>query len=295
MHLDGEAPKADAKVRWRRELFAQSQKRVAALVPTPILEKKHIDTKDRLVPKPGLSVGDTRVISGAEILAKTKDDQMPDEWKIVALDGLVEHYVFTTQKDDKIAEIRDAVAGLADGSVNGFDKPIRVAAGEVIGYVGKAATADPAARLRTFLHLETFSEAKLPVTDFIDVAVSAADKLADRKEAVSTLSGALFFPAPPNGVLTAGELKALYQYPPYSTRLRSALVKMPSAWSAEWKDVLAAPKSLQFLPDAETLGNKWSTYNWWSDVKAGNGALPADSTQIFHYHPIALLLQMAYR
>jgi hypothetical protein len=121
------------------------------------------------------------------------------------------------------------------------------------------------------------------------------DKLADRKDAVAKMVAAKLFPNPPDAVLTPEELKMLYLYPPYSTKLRSVALKMASAWSVEWKDVIAASKSLGFLSDVDTLGDKWKTYNWWTDVTTGNGALPADSTKVFHYHPIALILQMAYR
>jgi hypothetical protein len=295
MHLDGEAPAADAKIRWRKELFARSKKCAVAQIPTPVLEKKTIDTKDRLVPKAGLVVGEARAVSGAEIVAKTIDDLIPDAWKVIALDGLVDHYVFTTQGADTITEIQEALATITDGKVRGFEKPIRVAAGEVIGYIGKAATADPAKKLKSFLHLETFSEAKLPVKDFTDVTVSAVAKLADRKDAVKTLAGATLFPAPPDGVLTAEELKRLYLYPPYSTALRSALVTMPSCWSVDWKTAVSGSKSLGFLADPDTMTDDWKSYNWWEDVKTGKGKLPSDDTKVFHYHPIALILQLAYR
>jgi hypothetical protein len=282
-------------VRWRRELFSRSKKCVEALVPTPILAKQMMGTKNRLVAKAGLAVGETKAVTGAEVMAKTIDDLIPDKWKVIELDGMADHYVFTKQDTETIAEIREALAAIDDGKVKGLERPIRVSAGEVIGYVGKAATAEPAKKLGAFFHLETFSDAKLPVADFTDVAVTGVDKMADRKEAIEKLAEAKLFPKPPDGVLTAEELKSLYLYPPYSTALRSAAVKMPSAWSVDWKTVLPASKTLGFLTDADAKGDDWKSYSWWDDVKSGKGALPADKTAVFHYHPIALILQLAYR
>jgi hypothetical protein len=164
-----------------------------------------------------------------------------------------------------------------------------------VGYVGAAASADPAKKLGAFLHLETFSDTKLPVTDFKDATVTAANKLADRKDAITVLSDAKLIQQPPDGVLTAEELRAMYLHPPYSNALRSALVKMPSTWSVDWKAVVTAAKSLGFLADADAIADDWKSYNWWDDVKSGKGALPADNTAVFHYHPIALILQLAYR
>ncbi len=159
MHLDAEAPAADAKVRWRREFFERSKKCVEALVPTPFLEKKQVDTKDRLVPKPGISVGETHAITtDAAIDGKTIDDLIPDHLEDpVKLDGLVEHYIFTTGKRSRqhYAEIRDALATVDDKKARGFEKPIRVSAGEVIGLIAEAPTADAIKDAGAFFHLET--------------------------------------------------------------------------------------------------------------------------------------------
>jgi len=72
------------------------------------------------------------------------------------------------------------------------------------------------------------------------------------------------------------------------------VVKMPSAWSVDWKQAFAAAKPLGFMEDAarDALGTAFKDYSWWDDAKAGN-ALPASAT-VYHYHPIALVLALAY-
>ena len=69
---------------------------------------------------------------------------------------------------------------------------------------------------------------------------------------------------------------------------------MPSAWSLDWQTALSGATSLGFLDDPGSLGGEWNKFRWWTDVKAGKGKLPADSTAVYHYHPIALILQIAY-
>ena len=81
MHLDAEEAKADAKVRWRRELFRRTKDHVEALAPAPLFEVAQIDGKDRLVPKPGLGAGDAIAVTGGEVAAKDKDDSLPTDWK----------------------------------------------------------------------------------------------------------------------------------------------------------------------------------------------------------------------
>jgi len=79
----------------------------------------------------------------------------------------------------------------------------------------------------------------------------------------------------------------------YRELLRAVVLKMPSAWSVDWKTGLTTPACLSFIKRPTDLGDAFNDYAWWNDVKADGADLPASST-VFHYHPIAALLAMAY-
>lgn len=296
MHLDGEEAKADAKVRWRKELFNRSKAHVEASIPAPIFELKDFSGKKRFVAKPGVAKGETlEITTDAEEKAHNKDDQYPNDndWKILKLANPADHYFFTKRDGTDFGEKRDAVTGVDAGKVVGLKKPIKVYAGEVIGSIAKAATEDPIKKLASFVHLETFSESELPVDNFFKLDATDKNKVLDRKEVVAALVKAKLLPEPHDGVLKASELKAIVAAPPYHANLRSVVLKMPSAWSLEWKDALKAPKSLGFLKHPDEVGRAWDKYNWWKEVKDDKGKLPANPKEIFHYHPVALILQIA--
>jgi hypothetical protein len=184
------------------------------------------------------------------------------------------------------------VAESLGAAVIGLEQPIKVFAGELIGRIGK----QPSLGAPTFLHLETFAEAELPMTGAVSIDATNASKIADRKAIVSKLiNDAKLLPAVQDGVITPDEVKQIFANPPFYPKLRSVSLKMPSAWSVKWEDALAAATSLSFLDDPNALGTAWDKLNWWDGVKPGKGKLPADPTAIYHYHPIALILQLAYR
>jgi hypothetical protein len=299
MHLDGEEAKSDSTIRWRKELFERSKDHVEAATPAPIFEVKVVDTKNRFSPKPGLAAGEARASTGSEVEAKAVDDSMPDGWKVFKLTDPAGHYFFT--KRDKgpatMGAKQTALAGFAKGVIMGLEKPIPIAAGEIVGRIAKAATADPVRKLGAFFHLETFAGSELPVTDFTKVESTDIKKVADRKAVIAALSddAAALIPKMPDGVAKPEDIQALFLNPPYFAKLRSAQVKMPSAWSVDWKQAFKDAKSLGFLSDADALGDAWNKYTWWKEVKAGKGSLPAEPKEVFHYHPIALILQLAFR
>ena len=289
MHLDAGEATADASIRWRRELFARSKDHVLPSIPQPSFTVETVATKARLCPRPGFAAGDAVAITGGELGADSKDDSLPADWKMYEVEASPGHYVFTAREGEPVGAKLDKLDGVTKGSVIGLAQPIRVCAGESLGLVAKAAAgAEP------FLHLETFAGAELPVTDAVSVDASEVGKFADRKAIVANLVDvAKLLPKPQDGVLTAGDVKLLYGLPPYYPKLRSAAVKMPSAWAVDWKAALSGPKSLGFLADASALGEKWNDLRWWEGVKAKHTALP-DGASVYHYHPIALLLQLAY-
>jgi Putative peptidoglycan binding domain len=292
MHLDGEEVAADATVRWRRELFQRSKDHVEATVPSPLFELETVDAKGRLFPKPGLTVGEAVAVTGGDLAAKDKDDSLPAGWKMYALASPPDHhFVFITRDEGQtMGEKHNALDGVAKGAIIGLERPIKVCAGELLGKVAKAAQgADP------FLHLETFAESELPVQDPVLVDASDAGIFADRKAIVAKLvDDAKLLPKPQDGVLIADEVNNVYSFPPYYAKLRSAVVKMPSAWAVDWKPALSGAKSLGFLTDPDALAAKWNDLRWWDGVKTGKGRLPADPSVLYHYHPIALILQLAY-
>jgi len=73
--------------------------------------------------------------------------------------------------------------------------------------------------------------------------------------------------------------------------LRAVVLKMPSAWSMDWKAALPNPDCLKFMDDPAGLGGTFNDYRWWDDLKADKADLPASPT-VFHYHPIGAILAM---
>jgi len=303
MHLDEEKATTAAKVAWRRELFIRSKNHVEASKPAPIFELKTVDTKKRFIAnKVGLAAGQAHEVSDDPANATTLDDQGPADSMAVKLKvtGPGDFYFFTKREKIEFGTKRDAVAGLADkltqGKIVGLGFPIQVQAGEVLGKIGKAATADPVKKLGAFLHLETFAAAALPMGDgFVSIDVTDAMKLANRKECVKALVDKKLIPEFPDGVVLESELKRLYEKPPYYTRLRSVILNMQNLWAVDWKKTLKDGGCYGFLQDdtLEKAGTAFNEYAWWTDVNTQKGDLPADKS-VFHYHPISLIVQIAF-
>jgi len=135
------------------------------------------------------------------------------------------------------------------------------------------------------------------VDNFVAVTVSEANEIADRKKVIAALVEKNLLPQPPDGVMLEAELKALFAKPPWHARLRSVDLKMPSVWSnsVDWKAAFKQAKCFGFLEDSkrDALGDTCNKYRWWQQVKDDKGALPVSET-VHHYHPIALILAIAY-
>jgi murein DD-endopeptidase MepM/ murein hydrolase activator NlpD len=301
MHLDAGNPTADADIPWHRQLFLQSEKHIQALVPCPLFKRLDLpDTKKRFFAWEGLMPGERVKADGAETDAKTEEGAPPKS-KIVKLADLTDGFAFTQRDGKAISKLVEADSGLKtrfDGSdVIALKAPIRVSAGDPLGKVAPAAQSDPIKAHGSFLHLETFAAEALPVgAGFVAVAAKDAAKIADRKAIVAALVKAGLLPQPPDGVLLEADLKELYARGPYYARLRSAVVEMPSAWSVDWSRAFQQSKPLGFLKDdaRDALARAFKDYNWWDQVRAVDRALPASPT-VFHYHPIALILAVAFQ
>ena len=96
---------------------------------------------------------------------------------------------------------------------------------------------------------------------------------------------------PPDNVLLPADLTQ--EQDTYREPLRGVALKMPSVWSADWKSALTMPDCLEAVPGLSDLGKAFNDYSWWNDAKSGGADLPATPI-VFHFHPIAALLAMAY-
>ena len=296
LHLDDGPASAKAKVGWRKQLYLKSLDHVEAIEASPI----YTLTGGKLVAGPGLEVGERAETTGAELDPHTIDASIAAGSRVIKLAKPKNSYVYTSLAGKAVATKNAADAALADkikkGEVIGIDKTILVHAGDPLGQIGKAPTDPGLASLGAYLHLEAFSEANL-LTDagFVQLDATAAAKVADRKEITAALVAAKLFTPPPDGVLLDAEIEAIGADPSRG-RFRSAVLKMESAWSLDYKAAFKASKTFGFLPDAtrDALGDAFQEYAFWKDAKAGaKGAMPGAPT-VFHYHPIVLLLAMAY-
>lgn len=308
MHLDAEKAATDAKVAWRKQLHLRTVDHVEALVPSPIFVLA-ADTggTDRLTPKAwdpdddekinGLAPGERAEVSGVEKTATDLDDKAPTGAKVVQLmPTSAKEYVYTRLegKDIGTRHAKDGtLAGKIDDEAVGLKDPIKVFAGDVVGKVAKAPTEAPLKDHGTFVHVETFSADKLLSGDgYKDIDASDEKKVADRKAVTEALMDKELLASPPDGVLLATDLKNPDQ-DPNRNALRSVVLKMQSAWDLDWKEALKEAESLSFMKDTprDTLGDNFNAYRWWPDVKT-DGKLP--SSTVYHFHPIVLLLQIAY-
>jgi len=302
MHLDEEKAADDAKVRWRRELYFRSKRHVVASVTCPRLAQKTFGTDKRLLCQEGMAPGESAEVVDNAVAAKTLDDRAPDSSDVVRLPGTDPTYIPTKWENQELAKIAGAVAGLTAkltaGAVVGLKEPIPVHVGELLGQVAKAPTDDSLKGGGAFLHFETFAAASLPVGPQGFVAVSGPTdpkKAADRKEAVDALVKAQALPQPTDGVLLESELGSIIGKAPYGPLLRSTTLSAASHWAVDWDAALQQATCFGFLADTDrkALATAFNTYSWWADVKSQQGAIPAPET-IYHYHPIALILQIAY-
>ncbi|MFO0762536.1 MAG: peptidoglycan-binding domain-containing protein [Byssovorax sp.] len=296
LHLDGEEASAKSKTGWRKQLYLKSVDHVEAIEDSPI----YVLDKGKLVAGPGLDPGERAATTGGEIDPVPLDKNAPAGSKVIKLVKPKNAYVYTNVAGKVVAKANAADAALADKikkhEVIGLEKTILVHAGDVIGQVAKAPTDPGLSKLGSYLHLEVFSESNL-LTDpgFVLLDASPAGKVADRKEITDMLVAAKLMVKPPDGVLLDDEINAIGA-DPNRGRFRSAVLKMESAWSFDYKSAFKSAKMMGFMPDADrdALGDAFKDYAFWSDAKAGaKGSMPGSPT-VFHYHPIVLLLAMAF-
>jgi hypothetical protein len=296
MHLDSNEPKDDSPVRWRKDLFLLGKDHVEPVTPTPLFVKKTVDTKDRLQHSGGLAVGTMAEADGAELDAKSIDDEWPDDAKVVKLTTPADTYALTKLDGKEISKLvpKDTTldAKISAHEIIGLRNPIKVSGGEFIGSVGSAPTDDSLKTLGSFLHLEVFApEMFITAAGWQEITLASGPKVVDRKDLTSQLVTKNLISQPPDKVLLDTDIRAA-ETDTHQEELRSVVLKCPSAWEMDWKAALAAADCLGFMKaaDRDTLGDKMNEYRWWADV-ASAGVLPGSST-VYHYHPIAALMAM---
>lgn len=298
MHLDAEQASDAATVPWRRRLFLRTKDHLEALAPTAIYAHT-AGAPGKLTPQGSLEIGEAIEAQGGELDPRTLDPTAPANSKVVKLAAAPDRYVYTTRDGVEVARCHPADAALADAikdhRVIGLERPIRVFGGDCIGKGARTPTHASFAGLGAFFHLETFAEQNLlTAADYPVLDASDDAKVADRKEITAKLVAAKLVPPPVDGVLLDADIDAL-QKDPGRGRLRSAVLKAKSAWALDWKDALSKSPTFGFMKDADrdALGDAYNEYRFWADVKAGKGPLPG-SEVVHHFHPITLLLQIAF-
>jgi hypothetical protein len=284
--------------RWRTQLFMQEKDHIQALGPCPFFEASVVGTKKSLKPKPqqGLAPGDNAQTMGGDVDPKTVMDYPPANSTLIALAMPAGLFAFTKLDNrdlaKKVPADKAAAGKLASGDVLALKTPITVRAGEKIGEIGPLAKDPVTSKLGTFVHVELFSaDAFLTGVGWTQVNVGSVDNLADRKKLVANLLRSNLLSRPPDSVLLPADLTE--EQDVYRELLRTVILKVASAWSADWTSVLAAPDCLAAVPELSDLGKAFSDYSWWNDAKSSGADLPA-GLSVYHYHPIAALLAMAY-
>jgi hypothetical protein len=318
MHLDQGKAAADSNYRWRRQLFLRSKAYLKPLVPCPVFEHIADGTKHYLRPLDGRQNNECRgVVAGdavelhanANVNAVTLDDYLaglktwaanPAQSTLARLaDPAKVIYAFTKLENADVATLEAGLAGLATPdtvvAVPAAHR-FRVAAGESIGQVG----AEPSHPLLSadgpFVHLEVFSEHQLltaPGWTVVDGGDAGA--AADRRAAVNALLTAKVIAEPPDKVLLSADLDGR-QDDILRDKLRSVILKMPSLWKVDWLAALDAKKD-QFARKPKSLadaGADFNTWRWWDTVAAADNTILPTAAKIFHYHPLAFLLALAY-
>jgi hypothetical protein len=175
----------------------------------------------------------------------------------------------------------------------GIGTPIPVRAGDQLGSIGAAPTDAILGAHGTFLHLEVFSaQALLSGEGYTTVDATDTSVVADREKLYDLLLSKKLLAEEAAGVVLPDDMRSAGRSVDLG-RLRSAVVKAKSAWDLDWKALLDASGTFGFMKKAprDAVGDNMNKYRWWPDVTAAAG-LPA-SDALFHYHPIALLLQLA--
>lgn len=303
MHLDAGKPVADSPIGWRKALYLRSKDHVDLLVASPLFVLKELDEKKvdptatvkkkRLVAAPGLGAGDSVEADGAELDPLTLDDQAPKNSKVVKVAGQTDTYVYTqleTKAVGKLVAKDTSVAAHFDGSaVISLSTPIPVGAGVKLGTVGALPTDPTLGKAGTFVHVEAFAGETLDLgPGWQTVEATDASKAADRAAATAAVVAKGLLAQAPDKVMLQEDALATGKNP-NSWAWRSVILKAPNAWSVDWKAAIAAAPSLTFLKTPDQLGDAFNEYRWWSGASAG-GALPG-SEVVYHYHPIALLIQ----
>jgi hypothetical protein len=302
MHLDGGVADKDSAVRWRRELYLRSVRHVKADVAAPIYLHSGVGPTSKLTPSGGLAAGERAAITAdAAVGARTLDAKAPESSELVKLADVADAYFYTKRENATVAQIVAADTGLKDkldkkepiGFAN--DAGFALVAGEPIGSPGPSPTDSAFAGAGTYVHLEAFSKDNLlGGGGYTLIEVASAEDAVDRQKAVTALIDKKLLAAPVDGVLLPGEADA-FLIGAARERLRSVVLAMPSSWSLKHEELFDAHASLAWMPsDArKELGKAFDAYAFWEGVSGAGAELPS-AAALYHFHPLALLLHIAY-
>lgn len=300
MHLDAGVVNAASAVPWRKKVHAMTVDHAEILVPSPRFTTAMVSGASRLQAFPGFAAGERIATAGGAAAADPRtalDDKAPTNSQVIQIAAPPNSYVYVTMENENLARAVAADGGLAGnlaGNIVGLTHPVRVLAGEVIGYVGAAPTDAVLGPHGAFLHLETFSATQILTGAGYKVIDATADATAlDRKTVGTKLKAAGLLDKLPDEVLLAGDLNVgdfLVNLVP----MRSVVLRTRNQWQMDWKAALSTATSMSFMPDVarDAEGDKMNEYRWWADVD-GNNRLPA-SPVVYHYHPLALLFHFAF-
>jgi hypothetical protein len=288
--------------RWLQLVNLRAKQHVEATAPCPyfIIINEADSTgamKPRLKARPqeGLAPGEMAEITASGIAANTLDDKAPADFTLAKLATPADTWVATSLDGKDLATVVAANASLQTKVTThvpaGLSTPIRVFGGEVLGKIGKPPTDAKAAKFGTFVHVEVFSaESMMPGDGWTAVDVSDAASVPDRQAVVTKLIAANLIAPPPDKVLLATDV-SVPQEDTFQELSRTAVVKMPSAWSLDWNANLPTPASMQFIDGAADIGTSYNEYRWWTELSGDSADLPA-SPVVFHFHPIGAMLAM---
>ncbi len=305
MHLDAGVAAAVSPIPWRQKLHLLTQKHVQATLPSPRFTSLNVGGVARLMGHHMAAPPDwEEVAGGAAPVDPTAmpilDATIPANSQVIRLANPGNTQIFVQLEGVELCKVVNANAtvnaAIANHTPVGLATPIPVVAGEHLGDVGAAPT-DPLLNPHgAFLHVEAFStELLFTEPGYTVVEATDAAKMMDRKAIMNALLDKnLISPEPANVVLVTDVA------PPGAGvdrgGCRSAIVKTFSAWYLDWKVVLNASPTFSFMQDAarNTAGDHMNEYRWWDDVRV-DARLPVAGANLYHYHPITLMLQLASR
>jgi len=299
MHLDAGAADAGSVVPWRKKLHSATAAHVEMDYACPLFTCQNPGPQSFLRPEKGLAAGDWLPLAGGAAAADPKtvlDKKAPDQSSVIEVTATAgDRYVFLQMNNldlgRNVAADANVTNAIANGTPVGLASPIRVSAGELLGYIGAAPTDAVLGTHGTFLHLEVFGKDQLMTGDGIEtIQLASQNDMADRKAAVVKLKAGHFLDQAPDDVLLQTDFTA--EIDRQQLAFRSVQLKCRNTWKVDWAAALTA-SATRWQMDAvarNAIAADMQAYSWWDAVN-GNNRLPA-SPDVWHAHPIAWIMYL---